>query len=93
MQKALANGCVSFLLAAVLTVTKRAGSGTGIPAPGKSSTSMLGLPATLNPRSSSAPDLCPVRRAGTPGQAVKASLVSPGWCRQDQAVTGQLMSG
>jgi hypothetical protein len=39
---------------------------------------MPGLPATLNPRPSSAPDLCPVRRAGTPGQAVKASLVSPG---------------
>jgi len=93
MQKALANGRVSFLLAAVLTVTQTRRKRNWSPCSGKSSTSMPGLPATLNLRPSSAPDLCPVRRAGTPGQAVKASLVSPGWCRQDQAVTGQLMSG
>ena len=54
---------------------------------------MPGLPATLNPRPASDLTLCPVRRAGTPGQAVKTSLVSPGWCRQDQAAIGQLVSG
>ena len=54
---------------------------------------MPGLPATLNPRPASDPTLCPVRRAGHTGQAVKTSLVSPGWCRQDQAAIGQLVSG
>jgi len=45
---------------------------------------MPGLPVTLNPRPASDLALCPVRRAGQ-GQAVKTNLVSPGWCRQDQA--------
>lgn len=92
MQRALANGRAFLLLAAVLTVT-RAGSETGVPALGKSSTSMPGLPATLNPRPAS--DLTLVRWGGrgTPDQAVKTSLTSPGWCWQDHAVTGQLVYG
>ncbi len=51
------------------------------------------LPATLNPRPASDLTLCPVRWAGTPGQAVKTNLVSPGWYQQDQAVTERLVSG
>ena len=45
-------------------------------APGKSSTSMPRLPATLNPRPASDLTLCPVRGRGTPGQAVKTNLVT-----------------
>ena len=93
MQNALANGRVSFLLAAVLTVTQTRQKRNRNPCSRQELHLDAGLPATLNSRPSSAPDLCPVRRAGIPGQAVKASLVSPGWCRQDQAVTGQMMSG
>ena len=54
---------------------------------------MPGLPATLNPRPAS--DLTLVRWGGrgTPDQAVKTSLTSPGWCWQDHAVTGQLVYG
>ena len=54
---------------------------------------MPGLPATLNPRPASDLTLGPVRRAGPRARPVKTSLVSPGWCRQDQAATGRLVSG
>lgn len=55
MQKAPANGRVSFLLTAVLTVTRTRRKRNWSPAPGKSSTSIPGLPATLNPRPASDP--------------------------------------
>ncbi len=85
---------VSFLLlAAVLIVTQNApGNGTGVSALGKSSTSMRvaghgtsGQPATL-------PVLGEAGRAHR-ASVVKASLVSPGWCRQGRAVVDQLVPG
>ena len=67
MQKALANGHVFLLLPAILTVTQTRRKRTGVLAPGKRSTSMPGLPATLNSRPASDLALCPVRWAGHTG--------------------------
>ena len=67
MQKALANGRVPFLLAAVLTVTQTRRKRNWSPCSRQELHLDAGVAGHAEPRPSSAPDLCPVRRAGTPG--------------------------
>ena len=94
MQKALANGRAFLLLAAVLTVTQTRRKRNWSPCSRQELHLDAGVAGHTEPQASQRPDPC-ARRGGraTPGQAVKTNLVSPGWCRQDQAVIERLVSG